>query len=340
MKKEIKQVLAGAMVIPVLFLTLGGLSYGVVHHKDTRKDADEAVMDYEENVTENIEKRGYVRYQEVPGGLLALKDNPAFFCEEYDEESDSRKKISADFASFFEDESLMQECTAFFVSKCKGFFSANAVLEYDYEKNMFTDKEMIQQMEENGFQGFGKQLEKVGKCIQRKSVTRKGKDYVEDDSECYYINCQGVEFELTHIGMGEFLLEVSANYSFCFAPEKYLPFIKQQIASGEYYLVSSCIGENRDVLTFEKNNCMIDLCAQSNEEVQEEKENGKRISFVFENGTLVDYFVVVAGSDLEWDDSDKVFMETATLGLDKELKKKPKRHDAYYSNYRVYCTKE
>lgn len=335
MKKEIKQVLAGALVIPVLFLTLGGISYGAVRHKDT----DVTVIEDGETMAETIEERGYVRYQEVPRGLLALKDNPAFYCNEYDEEMDGLEKNPADFASFFEDKSLMQDCTAFFVSKCKGFFTANAVLSYDYEKNEFVDKELIQELEENGFQGFGEQLKKLEKCIQRKSVTRKEDEYFESDSESYFINCQGVEFELSHTAKGDFLLEVSANYAFCFAPEKYLAFIKQQTASGEYYLTSSCVGQKRDVLTFEKNNCMIDLCAQPNEEVQDAKENGKRISFVFENGTLVDYFVTVAGSELEWDEEDRLFMETATAGLNKELKKKPKRHEVYFSKYRVYCTK-
>ncbi len=344
MKKEFIKILVSALILPILFFLIWGICYAnivsVEREQETLEEEGTGDVEYVARVAD-LESRGYVCYQDVCSGLLALKDNAAFTYMEYKEETDETKKTQADFSVLLGEESASQYgCLV--VADERNENVATATLKFDTTKNTFQDVELIQQIETNGFPGFSKQIKKVEESIQKKCATRQGSSnqpYWKRGEECYYIDCEGVQFELSRKESGNFLVRVRANFSYCYAPEKYLTFIRQQMSTGSYYLKSSCVGGERDVVTFAKNNCITDYNAQVEEEVLDVQGHGKNISFVFDNGTLVDYFVTTCGADLQMDAEDEAFIAKATEGLDKELEKKPKTPGWGESTFRVYRTK-
>ncbi len=94
------------------------------------------------------------------------------------------------------------------------------------------------------------------------------------------------------------------------------------------------------MLTFAKNNCITDLNACSNEELQDAKRHSKTISFVFNKGNLEDYFITTCGAELEMDEEDKAFIESGAKGLGKELQRKPIIQEYGEWIFRIYRTKE
>ncbi len=343
MKKEMLRVILSALIVPFLFLIVWiicscnhkgegvGVEY-IIKNGAVRHDWD-IKMD-------NILERGYVLYRDIPQELQKISEIPEFVSKKYDEDGELVEENNADF-SMLNDLDYVKKYNGQIVTGNVNDFYAIAVLTIDSTKDQFQDKDLIQKIEESGFSGFSKHISAIEKKIQVKSEAHKSEEdpYYTGGSEVYYIDCQGVRFQLTRIGADAFSLKVDGNLSYCYCPEKYVAFVNQQMASGDYYLLSSCAGGEREILTFAKNNCVTDMWART--EKEEGGSNGKAISFVFENGQLVDYFVAICGAQLQWDDADDTFVANATKGIDKELEEKPRVLETYYDEaFRVYRTKE
>ena len=139
-----------------------------------------------------------------------------------------------------------------------------------------------------------------------------------EDGDGYKLYCQGVEFLITS-SYGEYrYLSVNLNRSSCFIPQQYRNVVDGVRADGGYDLLSSYVAGGRDVLVFRRNqtvsiNGFLEPAAVKAEFVE------KRIVFIFEHGTLVDYYVTSDVPRLNLDEVDKKVLDTYASGLGKTL---------------------
>nr|MBP3598209.1 hypothetical protein [Eubacterium sp.] len=344
MKKEVFRTLVFALLVPVLFLVVWCVNYpkSIVARdldKELESDSNRSTI-----MVTDIMGRGYVKYQELPEKLVLLGGESMLVSKTYDEETEELREVPVDFVSLLDAKNLKKVQDQIVAEGFSEDASGGMEFVFDDKQNKFTCTEMIQRIESLGFDGFSQRIEEIEKCVARnsESATQSGDDenaYWESDWESYYADCQGVRFLFERTSWKTFQVTVNANLSWCYAPQKYLPFIQQATESGDYYLISSCVGGEKEVLTFAKNNTITDLCYMyKKDDATSSLTRGRAFSFVFdENGQLVDGFSVSARTNPEFDETDRAFWEKMTKELGKELREKPIVVDS--NSFLIYRTK-
>lgn len=347
MKKDKFGIIIAILLAPILLAGL--VAFCRYEAKDAvKRNKGNGEYKYQDYTAQGktLRDRGYVMRQQFPDGFRKLKELDIW--EESYLDSEGEADVEGD-EQILEDEQIAEEditleymesgklldVNEFNVGKDTSAYEyLDIQLEFDVAKSCFTSTDKISQIEACGFTDFSKQLKKVVEVIRKHG----GISY-----EGYYIFCQGVEFELfptnvTENDMTNFWLRACLNASDYYVPEKYQEFIRNFTENGEYFLYSSGIGGETEVLVFCKNNSV----AASGVDVKtsDEENDNKRIIFLFQDNNLVDYFVTTSGNDeLVFDDADKQLIETYTKGLGKELSDRPAVLYGYEGYYRVYRTK-
>lgn len=199
-------------------------------------------------------------------------------------------------------------------------------LKWDNKTGECLDKQKLAVIESCGFSGFVDMVAEVERQEKDSAgVLQKTADYFDgyedgyyEDGDGYKLYCQGVEFLITS-SYGEYrYLSVNLNRSSCFIPQQYRNVVDGVRADGGYDLLSSYVAGGRDVLVFRRNqtvsiNGFLEPAAVKAEFVE------KRIVFIFEHGTLVDYYVTSDVPRLNLDEVDKKVLDTYASGLGKTL---------------------
>lgn len=341
MKKDKFGIIIAILLAPILLAGL--VAFCRYEAKDAvKRNKEFGEYKYQEYTAQgkSLRDRGYVMNQQFPDGFRKLKELGIWESHldsegEADVEGEEQIEAEEEITLEYMESGKLLDANEFYVGKdTSGYEYLDMRLEFDVAKSCFTSTDKISQIEACGFADFSKQLNKVAEVIRKHG----GISY-----EGYYIFCQGVEFELfptnvTENNMTNFWLRACLNASDYYVPEKYQEFIRNFTENGEYFLYSSGIGGETEVLVFCKNNS---VSASGVDEKTSDKENdNKRIIFLFQNNNLVDYYVTTSGNDeLAFDDADKQLIETYTKGLGKELSDRPAVLYGYEGYYRVYRTK-
>ncbi len=295
---------------------------------------------------QNIIERGYGTYQSVPESLCKLAKESLFcsetqmyqsleegeFVEGYEDEMTSKLCQNP---AYLESDEFAQDYHEVSVSSEAGW-GLSTTLEYDYNQGKFMNEDVIQAVESCGLEGFRQQLQKV-----EVSLSKEDKKFHFE----HYIHCQGVKFRITkedEYKLDEkagFVLSAIINPSSCYAPKKYDDFVKGKMASGDYYLSSSCSGREKDVLTFTKNNSNGMKGYGYRDTVRESMEanNSKNISFIFKEGKVIDYYISTTNPRLKLDEKDQAMFAAEAEQIGKTITEKTKSMDGYDGDSFVYC---
>lgn len=202
-------------------------------------------------------------------------------------------------------------------------------LKWDNKTGECLDKEKIAAIENCGFPGFSNLISEVeSREKARRNSFEETSEYFggDEDEDAYYeygggytLFCRGIEFYISPSDGAEYrYLSVQLNRSSCFIPQRYKNVIDGVMADGSYYLYSSYAAGGKDVLVFHR-----DQTVSYNEYMESPDTKNewvdKRIVFIFENGNLVDYYVVSQIPRLVLDDVDKKVLDTYVSGLGKTL---------------------
>lgn len=335
MKNDYKSAVIG--IVLVLLIALGYVSFcrGVDRAEagaPRAEGSDSGNIIY----TTSYAERGYIVYDKLPeayGKLLEsnvfvpteadlweydefMEDeypNKADFLEsrisEYDSEADSIKEMGN--TSFLE-----QEGSNMVVSPRRT--SLRRCINWDNKAGRFREAELFAAIESCGFSGFTGLVSELEKRIKEKLADDGEEEYALSGE--YIIYCQRGIFVISQTYMDENCYELClvVNNAHCYIPEKYKNMIDSVNAGGDYFLYSTCVGGKRDVLVFCRDNTVCDA-SDAMTDVKPNPSNNKRIAFIFEKGKLVDYYAVMAATELQLDETDRKLIDTYASGLGKTL---------------------
>lgn len=339
MKKEWLRGLMGIALILVLFFGFFIFCENLDRQKSKTKQMDQE-EEYEE--TENGKtwaERGYILRGNVQENvkLLLESEEPLFMPEDYvyeqiDGEKLNMQKVNKEYnilkETLFESEdpTTMESYGEMVVGPT--YAGVSTILSFDAKQCKFTD-DKIPKIEACGFPGFAERIKEVENKIQK----RKEHEHFEDDIETYGVEykicCQGVEFILSAETNDTFVLTLIWNDSSRFIPGKYQSMIEEIEADGKYYLYSSCVGVESDVLVFNRDNT---VATYDREEYQEG--DNKRIAFIFKDGVMADYYFASSANTLVLDEADEQMLDTYAKGFGKELSRTGE--SSYYSSYSIF----
>lgn len=333
-KEERFKSILGILMVPVLILVVvgfcmarsgsGGVWTGIV------TNGGEAENDTE-NAGKTLEERGYVLFQPINQGIKQLMNQGIIepFYDTVDEETSVLSFEEIERGDYLKENPFVVE-----KSPTLSEYLMTTELSFDSQQGKFTCTDLISKIEAAGFTGFEEQLEKVTRLIR---CCKKHDGEGEEVQPTYYFYCQGVEFRLDETSGEAFLLGLQFNFSSCYVPAKYQEFIKDVVSGGEYFLYASTVGGEMETLTFSKDNSVSFLGENVDEEIGKIVDN-KRIVFMFRDGKLVDYYIVVQGGELKLDDSDKNLIDKYAKGIGKGYPDKAMTFSKYGGDKRIYRT--
>ena len=253
-----------------------------------------------------------------------IKEEKKYSKEELEEEYEDTLK----FLKKFDAPEFLNRNTNLFVTADSDEDEVEALycpLKWDNKTGECLDKQKLAVIENCGFSGFSDMVAEVERQ-QKDSADafQTMEDYFDGYEDDYYgdgeyrLYCQGVEFSISS-SYGEYrYLYVNLNRSSCFIPQQYRNVIDGVKADGGYDLFSSYVAGGKDVLVFRRNqtistNGYLESLSKKNEFVE------KRIVFICDHGTLVDYYVTSDVPRLNLDEVDKKVLDTYASGLGKTL---------------------
>lgn len=334
MKNNYKSTVIG--IVLVLLIALGYVSFcRAVDRREAALPEDDGSHDGNITYNTTYADRGYIVYDKLPEAYDKLLESTVMVPTEtdlweveydhddedhvmsetldgrisdYNMEVDSLKEMGS--ASF-----LLRESSNMVVSPRRT--SIRRCINWDDKSGRFKETELFAAIESCGFSGFTGLISKVEKQIKEK---------FEDKEELYYsfeqyiVYCQKGIFVIEQTYMDENLFELYlvANKAYCYVPEKYKNMIDSVNADGDYFLYSSCVGGKRDVLVFCRDNTVCNM-DEAEVAVKTDSSRNKRVAFVFEDGKLVDYYVVMASTELQLDETDRKLIDTYASGLGRTL---------------------
>ena len=329
MKEERFKSILGILMVPVLILIVVGFCMSRRGEGEVFSGGLVFKPGNAENVGKTLAERGYILSQPIYQGIKQLIDQGILQTvhESVDGEASVLSFEQIERGDYLEKNPFIVES-----SSVLSEYLMTGKLSFDPQQGKFVSTDQISKIEEAGFAGFEKQLDKVTQLIQHdKKYDGKG----ERVAPKYYLYCQGVEFMLAEESDTSFLLGLQFNFSSCYVPAKYQEFIKDVVSSGEYFLYASTVGGEMEALTFCKDNSVSILGDGLDEEVGKMVDS-KRIVFIFRDGKLVDYYMTVQGGELELDDSDKNLIDKYAKGLGKGYPGKATITFSGYGTCRIY----
>lgn len=294
--------------------------------EDKIKLAEEELFEDYESEEEYAQDYFFDEDEEYDPAELAelIKEEKEYSKEELEEEYEDTLK----FLKKFDAPEFLNRNNDLFVTKDSDEGEGDALycpLKWDNKTGQCLDKQKLVVIENCGFPGFSDMVAEVERQ-QKDSADafQTMEDYFDGYEEDYYgdgeyrLYCQGVEFSISS-SYGEYrYLYVNLNRSSCFIPQQYRSVIDGVKADGGYDLFSSYVAGGKDVLVFRRNqtistNGYLESSSKKNEFVE------KRIVFIFDHGTLVDYYVTSDVPRLNLDEVDKKVLDTYASGLGKTL---------------------
>lgn len=282
-----------------------------------------------------MEEQGYVVYQQFPERMKKLCEQELFHKadvqESRDEDSDEDEMSLEKMGST----EYLQSKRSQVVGVDDDAICMSAGLQFDPGSYCFVPEELAG-IEACGFPGFAQKMQEIAD-MEKKNEEKYQETMWEDYGYCYHLYSQGVEFMVRRSGDTSFDLTAYIGIPTCYAPGKYQEFIQNVTESGEYFLYSTCVGGETDVITFCKNNSIF-YASDVMEEDYRDKLNHKNITCLFRNGKLDDYYVAACGKKLELDEADRAFLDMYTKGLGKELSEKESMVSEWQGRYQIYRT--
>lgn len=351
MRKERTSALIG--ILAVVILAVGFICCCRVQNKIPLEKRYQDVAEEEpKEGAETLAQKGYIVYQPLSEAVQKLIDTNIFYTpdnmfyeeeeyggyddytkEEMEQEKEEQKKTYED-----ELEKLKQIGTAEYLENTgvtivteSWDFDFRGMLKYDSKTNRFTDSEKIATIENCGFPEFSALMSE----IEKKTETEVQWNLQNGEEGWYYtyysVYYPGVVFLLRRCTTEAFMVELKINYSDNYIPEKYRGVIDGVTNGGRYFLYSSCVGGDREMLVFCRNHSI----HQDNwysDGMEAGKYDENKLLFIFEDGKLVDYYVTTSSKELKLDDADKQILNAYTKGTGKELSGKAVK----YNGIRIY----
>lgn len=345
MKKDYRGTVIG--IVLVLVVALGAVSFFRVQNNKWMKQSKEAegtdtpsdgrilkIPSWEE--IPSWAEKGYTKYQDLPEAYQKLveskifvpsKENAAnyeFWEEEGDDDFAGEEymgELQQEYEEFVtslgmaEDASFLKEESSFVLSPVSSGMTRK--LKWKEKEGKFDEAELFAAIEDCGFSGFSNLMSEVEDRI-RNQRSASAEDRYYTSTECI-VYCGGGTFVVRDSYDDQYYeLSVIINYSRYYIPEKYRNMIDRVNADGDYFLYSSCVGGKKEVLVFCRDNTVCELGRMGEWKNQKTLDN-KRLAFVFEEGKLVDYYVVTATDQLQLDGIDQKMLDTYASGLGKTL---------------------
>lgn len=340
MKNERFRMLIAILLVPVCLA--GMVAFCKVEVWTARENGTwkyEQKWEYMEDEVKTMEEQGYIVYQQLPDRMKKLCEQELFqkFYVEESRDGDSDEYEEEDEMSLEKMGSTeyLQNKRAMIVGIENDSICRLAELQFDPANYCFLPEELAA-IEACGFPGFTQRMQEIADMI-KKNEEEYGETVWEDYEYCYHLYSQGVEFMVRRSGKTSVEITAYIGILACYAPGKYQEFIQNVTASGEYFLYSTCVGGETDVITFCKNDSIFYGSNAIHEDCWE-KINHKNITCLFRNGKLDDYYVAACGKKLELDEADRAFLDTYTKGLGKELSDKESMVSEWNGLYQIYRT--
>lgn len=336
-EERFKSILA-ILLVPVLILAIVGFCMARAGDKEVMTGRIVGAEEGGTNMGTTLAERGYVLYQPMHPGIKALYEQEILESVQgggSDEETfDSQEDMSLlnfdqiESGDYLEQNPLTVQESSVLMECLMG-----RELSYDPKEGKFTSTEEISRIETAGFEGFGKQLDKAAKLIQCSiKYDNQGEEMIEP---VYYFCCQGVRFSLRKQSDKSFQISLHFNFSSCYAPAKYQEFVKDVVAGGEYFLCASTVGGEIETLTFCKDDTVSILSDREDTDLSKMVDD-RRIVFMFRDGKLIDYYMIVQGGELVLDDSDKNLIDKYAKGIGKGYPDKVSMTFSRYGIFHIY----
>lgn len=336
-EERFKSILA-ILLVPVLILAIVGFCMARAGDKEVMTGRIVGAEEGGTNMGTTLAERGYVLYQPMHPGIKALYEQEILESVQgggSDEETfDSQEDMSLlNFDQIENGDYLEQNPLTVQESSVLMECLMGRELSYDPKEGKFTSTEEISRIEAAGFEGFGKQLDKAAKLIQCSiKYDNQGEEMIEP---VYYFCCQGVRFSLRKQSDKSFQISLHFNFSSCYAPAKYQKFVKDVVAGGEYFLCASTVGGEIETLTFCKDDTVSILSDREDTDLSKMVDD-RRIVFMFRDGKLIDYYMIVQGGELVLDDSDKNLIDKYAKGIGKGYPDKVSMTFSRYGIFHIY----
>lgn len=336
-EERFKSILA-ILLVPVLILAIVGFCMARAGDKEVMTGRIVGAEEGGTNMGTTLAERGYVLYQPMHPGIKALYEQEILESVQgggSDEETfDFQEDMSLlnfdqiESGDYLEQNPLTVQESSVLMECLMG-----RELSYDPKEGKFTSTEEISRIEAAGFEGFGKQLDKAAKLIQCSiKYDNQGEEMIEP---VYYFCCQGVRFSLRKQSDKSFQISLHFNFSSCYAPAKYQEFVKDVVAGGEYFLCASTVGGEIETLTFCKDDTVSILSDREDTDLSKMVDD-RRIVFMFRDGKLIDYYMIVQGGELVLDDSDKNLIDKYAKGIGKGYPDKVSMTFSRYGIFHIY----
>ncbi len=338
-EERFKSILA-ILVVPVLILAIVGFCMARTRDEEVKTGRIVGAEEGGTNMGTTLAERGYVLYQPLHPGIKALYEQEILKSVQgggSDEEtSDFQEDMSLiPFDQIESGNYLEQNPLTVQESSVNRECLMKRDLSFDPKQGKFTSTEEISRIEAAGFEGFGKQLDKAAKLIQCSiKYDNQGEEMIEIEP-VYYFCCQGVRFSLRKQSDESFQIWLHFNFSSCYAPAKYQEFVKDVAAGGEYFLCASTVGGEIETLTFCKDDT-VSLFSDREYTDLSKMVDDRRIVFMFRDGKLIDYYMIVQGGELVLDDSDKNLIDKYAKGIGKGYPDKVSMKFSRYGVFRIY----
>ncbi|MCM1245046.1 MAG: hypothetical protein NC293_05290 [Roseburia sp.] len=358
MKNERFQTLIAILLVPVLLAGIVAfckLEVQTATRSGTWKYPER--YDYDESdvaVSDTLEAQGYTLYQPVPeqiknlheqrlfkesvtvenrGGEMDIDEEPDEDIDgDIDEDIDDEEEVEISLEKL-ENGQVLKEFNTTLVGCADDKICLSAELSFDQGNSSFAPGELAE-IEACGFPGFADKMQEIAKLVIQ-NEEECGDDIWEYGEYFHYYN-RGVEFSVRRASANSFTLMAWISVTSCYGPAKYQEFIQNVTEDGEYFLYSTCVGAETDVITFCKNNTFSCASRAMTEKCKNACDD-KKITCMFRDGKLYDYYVAACGNELKLDEADQAFFDTYTKGLGKTLSQKASMFRE--GIYRVYRTK-
>lgn len=335
-EERFKSILA-ILLVPVLILAIVGFCRAGDKDEVMTGSVCEA-MSGGTDIGTTLAERGYVLYQLMHPGIKALYEQEILESRSRpeggsDEETFDFQEAQLNFDQIESGDYLEQNPLTVQESSVIMECLMGRELSYDPKEGKFTSTEEISRIEAAGFESFGKQLDKAAKLIQCSiKYDNQGEEMIEP---VYYFCCQGVRFSLRKQSDKSFQISLHFNFSSCYAPAKYQEFVKDVVAGGEYFLCASTVGGEIETLTFCKDDTVSILSDREDTDLSKMVDD-RRIVFMFRDGKLIDYYMIVQGGELVLDDSDKNLIDKYAKGIGKGYPDKVSMTFSRYGIFHIY----
>ncbi len=340
MKSERFRMLIAILLVPVCLAGIVAFCEAEVYtareNGTWKYEVWDEMVDGEEVKT--MEEQGYVVYQQLPERMKKLCEQELFHKADVEESRDGGsdedgEEVEMSLEKMGNTEYLQNKRTQL-VGVDDDAICMVGELQFDPGSYSFAPEELAG-IEACGFPGFAQKMQEIADM--EKKNKEKYKETMWDYDYFYHLYSQGVEFMVRHSEETSVELMAYIGIPTCYAPGKYQEFIQNVTESGEYFLYSTCVGGETDVITFCKNNSIFYGSNMIHEDCWE-KLNHKNITCLFRNGELEDYYVAACGKKLKLDEADQAFLDTYTKGLGKKLSEKESMVSEWQGRYQIYRT--